>query len=388
LPEKPGMYVYASIRTLGIHAAMKFRILAACASTLSLQACMFAPGQHMSNREISHDTEEGAHYQVVPITPKLIAMEKESHQAYTIPEALLSYQPEAYRIAAGDSLYITVWEHPELTSPAGAQQQTAANGRLVRPDGTLFYPYVGILKAEGLTVEELRAAITDRLTKFIEKPQVDVNVVGYGSQRVTMNGAFTNTTPQPVTVIPLTLGQAIGAAGTNAEIADLSDLVLSRDGQDYHINLDALSQNRDGAKEIYLKGGDRIYMPYSDRHEVYVLGEVTQPRAIPFKTSDMTLTQALGRVGGLLQTTAKGKAVYVIRGVEDMEKAPATIYQLDGSMASSYAVASQFSVHPGDVVFVGPAGITRWNRFISQLLPLSGLVSNAATAENNFVKPN
>jgi polysaccharide export outer membrane protein len=31
----------------------------------------------------------------------------------------------------------------------------------------------------------------------------------------------------------------------------------------------------------------------------------------------------------------------------------------------------------GDVVWVGPAGITRWNRYITQLLPFSGLIRNA-----------
>jgi len=30
------------------------------------------------------------------------------------------------------------------------------------------------------------------------------------------------------------------------------------------------------------------------------------------------------------------------------------------------------------VVFVGAAGITKWNRFLSQLLPLSGLIYQAA----------
>jgi len=32
------------------------------------------------------------------------------------------------------------------------------------------------------------------------------------------------------------------------------------------------------------------------------------------------------------------------------------------------------------VVFVGAAGITRWNRFLSQLLPAATLVSSAAAA--------
>ncbi|NID03399.1 capsular biosynthesis protein [Luteibacter jiangsuensis] len=330
------------------------------------------------------ESATGSRYQLVPITPKLIAMDRASAVAPDIDPALTAYKPDSYRIGPGDSLYITVWEHPELTSPAGSQQQTAANGRLVRPDGTLFYPYVGLLHASGLTVEELRTAITEKLTKYIEKPQVDISIVNFASQKVTLSGAFVKTDPQDITITPLTLSQAIGSAGVNAQLADLSNVVLRRDNHDYHLDLDALSRSSEGGRDIYLKGGDSIYLPYNDRHEAYVIGEVLRPQAIAFKTSDLSLTQALGRAGGLNQTSARGKSVYVIRGVEDFEKAPATIYQLDGTSPSAFAVAAQFAVKPGDVVFVGPAGITRWNRFISQLLPFSGLINNAATAQYNL----
>jgi len=330
------------------------------------------------------ESATGSRYQLVPITPKLIAMDRATATGRGVDPSLISYQPDPYRIGPGDSLYITIWEHPELTSPAGSQQQTGANGRLVRPDGTLFYPYVGLINAGGMTVEELRQAITDRLTKYIEKPQVDISIISYASQRVTLGGSFVRIDPQNITVTPLTLAQAVGTAGVNAQLADLSDVVLRRDNREYHIDLDALSRSRDGGKDIYLKGGDSVYLPYNDRHEAYVIGEVLRPQAISFKTSDLTLTQALGRTGGLSQTSANGKSVYVIRGVEDMEKAPATIFQLDNTSPASFAVASQFSVKPGDVIFVGPAGITRWNRFISQLLPLSGLISNAATTQYNL----
>lgn len=357
--------------------------LAGCC--LLLHACILAPGQHMKTGELNDkESATGSRYQLVPITPKLIAMDRASTVAPGIDPALTAYRPDSYRIGPGDSLYITVWEHPELTSPAGSQQQTAANGRLVRPDGTLFYPYVGLLHASGLTVEELRVAITDRLTKYVEKPQVDISIVSYASQKVTLGGAFVKTDPQDITVTPLTLAQAVGSAGVNAQLADLSDVVLRRDNREYHLDLDALSHAQQGPQDIYLKGGDSIYLPYNDRHEAYVIGEVLRPQAISFKTNDLSLTQALGRAGGLNQTSAKGKSVYVIRGVEDMEKAPATIYQLDNTSPAAFAVASKFSVKPGDVVFVGPAGITRWNRFISQLLPLSGLISNAANAQYNL----
>ncbi|MEO7067504.1 MAG: polysaccharide biosynthesis/export family protein [Rhodanobacter sp.] len=328
------------------------------------------------------DSADNSQVELIPITPKLLAMDRAAAQTVAIPPALLAYQPQSYEIGAGDTLFITVWDHPELTSPAGTQQQTSANGRLVRSDGTLFYPYVGTLKVAGMTIEQLREAISSKLAAYVEKPQVDVSVIGYGSQRVFLQGAFLKTDPQPITAVPLTLAQVLGTATVNTEQANLSGLVLIRDGHNYHLDLDALNRNH-VASDIYLKPGDRLFLPYNDRQEVYVVGEVVKPMAITFKTSSLTLTQALGRAGGLNATTSKGKAVYVIRGVEDLEKAPAKVFQLDARSPAAFALADNFQVKPGDVVFVGPAGVTRWNRFLSQLLPLSGLISNAASANYN-----
>lgn len=350
-----------------------------------LHGCVWAPGQHMSTGDLVRgDAADNSEIELIPITPKLLAMDRASELAAAVPAALLAYQPKPYRIGAGDTLYITVWEHPELTSPAGPQQQTLANGRLVRSDGTLFYPYVGTLKVAGMTIEELREAISEKLAAYVEKPQVDVSVIGFQSQRVLVQGAFVKTDPLPITAVPLTLAQALGTATINTGQANLSGLVLTRDGHDYHLDLDALNNGGHVAKDIYLEPGDRLFLPYNDRQEAYVVGEVVKPMAINFKTSDLTLSQALGRAGGLDQTSAKGKAVYVIRGVKDLEQAPAQVFQLDAKSPAAFALADQFKVKPGDVVFVGAAGITRWNRFFSQLLPFSGLINSAANANRDF----
>ncbi len=350
-----------------------------------LQGCIWAPGQHLSSGNLVRgDSADSSQVELIPITPKLLAMDRASAQATALPPALLAYQPQPYRIGPGDTLYITVWDHPELTSPAGAQQQPLANGRLVRSDGTLFYPYLGTLKVAGMTNEQLREAISDKLAKYIEKPQVDVSVVGYNSQRVLLQGAFAKTDPQPITAVPLTLAQALGTAAINTQEANLSGLVLSRDGHAYHLDLDALDNGSHAAPDIYLKAGDRLYLPYNDRQEAYVVGEVVRPLAITFKTDNLTLTQALGRAGGLDQTTSRGKSVYVIRGVKNLEQAPAKVFQLDAQSPAAFALADDFKVKPGDVVFVGAAGITRWNRFVSQLLPFSGLINSAATTSSNL----
>lgn len=344
--------------------------------------CVWSPGQEMSEKGLVRGTpSDNSQVQLVTITPQLLAENHSPILNATVPADLLSYQPGPYRIGPGDSLYITVWDHPELTSPAGTQQQTAANGRLVRSDGTLFYPYVGSIKVGGMTIEEVRQAIETKLAHYVEKPQVDVSIVGYNSQHVMFQGAFMKTDPQSITSVPLTLAQALGTATINSDQANMSDLVLTRDGHNYHLDLAALYDGRGLAKDIYLKPGDHLLLSYNDAEEVYVMGEVMRPQAVNFRSlSSITLTQALGRVGGLNPVTSNGRAVYVIRGASDLQNAPAKVFHLDARSPSAFALADDFRLKPGDVVFVGAAGITRWNRFLSQLLPSATLITSAAAA--------
>jgi len=346
-----------------------------------LNGCAIVPGQRMDEGALQGDD---SHVQLVQITPELV--ESSQAQAATVPQELLSYQPEDYRIGPGDTLYITVWDHPELTSPAGSQQQTVANGRPVRPDGTLFYPYAGTIKAAGLTMEELRQLLTKKLSSFVRDPQVDVSVVGFGSHRITLEGAFEHTDAQVLNAVPVTLSQAIGAAGVSAEQADLSGLTLTRDGKTYKLDLTRINE-AEGSQPIYLKPGDKLFLPYNDNKEVYVVGEVVRPQAITFKTTDLTLTQALGRAGGLSPVTSSGDAVYVIRGSEKLSQTPAQVFHLSARSAASFALADNFRVEPGDVVFVGAAAVTKWNRVLSQLLPLSGFIYQSAGVADRVNNP-
>ena len=346
------------------------------AAIMLLSGCM---GQHLSTGETPRDNFiQTGEVKVVPITPELLANAAAS-QAAQVPPELLAYKPQSYQIQPGDTLLVTVWDHPELSTPAGTQQQAVANGRQVQPDGTFFFPYAGKNNIAGKTIEQVRSMLATKLGRYLNDPQVDVNVAGYGG-RVSLEGAFANTAPQDMTTVPLTLGQAIGRAGIDAEQADISGLMLMRDGKTYRLDQDAL--NRDGAvaHDIYLKAGDRIFLPYNDRKQIYVVGDVVNPQAITFKTTDVTLTQALGRAGGLNQAFASGSAVYVIRGSEDMKKTPAAVYHLNAKSPVAFALADQFRLQPGDVVFVGAAGITRWNRFVTQLLPFTGIIRNATTS--------
>jgi polysaccharide export outer membrane protein len=349
---------------------------------LAVMACAVmagcVPGQTASlNVRAAQTNPDYVH--LVPITPQVVAQENAADSAQAIPAALLGYQPQAYQIGPGDTLYITVWNHPELTSPAGNQNQVAANGRVVQADGTIYYPFAGKVQAAGKTIDQLRAVLANKLSTYLKKPQVDVSVLSYDSQHVVLEGAFTKTGPQPITGVPLTLAEAMGKAIVDDPNANLSDVVLTRDGRAYHLDVDRMEH--DGhAKEIYLKAGDRIFLPYNDHQQVYVMGEVNRPRVVRFSSADISLTEALGAAGGLNQVTSKGK-IYVIRNTSHQGDAKATVYELDAKSAVALALGSQFEVQPGDVVFASAAGITRWNRFLSQLLPITSAINSTAAAQ-------
>jgi polysaccharide export outer membrane protein len=356
------------------HALKTLNLACSIAFAIVVSGCT---GQQMTRGDIQDARFIGGEVKMVPITSEVVSAPAPKA---VVPQELLAFRGETYRIQPGDTLIVTVWDHPELTTPAGNQQQAVTNGRLVQPDGTFYFPYAGKLNVTGMTIEDLRSTLSSRLAKYLTNPQLDVNVVGFGS-RVALQGAFEDTAPQEVTTVPLTLSQAVGRARIDVEQADLAGLVLTRDGRNFPLDLDALNRDGNVAQDIYLKPGDRLFLPFNDRKEVYVIGEVLRPQALTFKTTDMTLTQALGRSGGLNPITSKGEAVYVIRGIEEMQQSPATVYQLDAKSPVAFALGDKFRLRPGDVVWVGPAGVTRWNRFLSQLLPLSSLVMNAASAQ-------
>jgi polysaccharide export outer membrane protein len=82
-----------------------------------------------------------------------------------------------YRLGAEDVLMISVWKDEQLTREV-----------VVRPDGVFSFPLVGDVQAEDRTVEEIRADLVKRLTKYIPNPNVSVAVTKVLSYKVYVVG--------------------------------------------------------------------------------------------------------------------------------------------------------------------------------------------------------
>ena len=123
------------------------------------------------------------------ITPQLLRelspVNASARSNMSLDSAVKNYQ---YRVGPGDVINVTVWDHPELTTPAGSYRSASEAGNQVHANGTMFYPYVGSIKVAGLTVQQIRARLTKSLANYIADPQVEVRVASFQSQRAYVTG--------------------------------------------------------------------------------------------------------------------------------------------------------------------------------------------------------
>jgi polysaccharide export outer membrane protein len=270
-----------------------------------------------------------------------------------------------YRVGIGDILDIVVWDHPELTLPAGERRTPQESGLRVQADGTFFYPYVGQVQAKGQTPEAIRADLTTRLTEFIPDPQVEVRVVSYKSQGVSVTGEVETPSRQALTDVPLTLLDAINAAGGLTEGADPRAVTVRRGGRSYSVDMQAFLDQGVSDNNPILQNGDVVSVGRQVLHEAYLLGQVVKPSAIDLTYENVTLTQALTRVGGLHEDRADARGIFVFRSTQ----MGITVYQLDATNPAAFLVGTRFVIQPQDVIYVTTAPLHRWNRLISGLLP-------------------
>lgn len=336
-----------------------------------------------------------------------------------------------YRIGVGDVVLLATRSSGSTIEQLSGllAAQNSRQGYTVRDDGTIAIPEIGSVALAGLTVKEAEDQLFDVLVRNQIDPSFSLEVAEFNSQRVAVGGAVNAARLVPITLNPVTLGEAITAAGGMAvKDEEFASIRIYRDGTLYQIPVEIFKDRPDLQKKVLL-GGDAVFVDTTydldralafyesqlsviemrsaaraqaltmlqteieirrsalneqrstfqaledlgatDRDYVYLSGEVNnQARfALPYGQT-ASLADVLYGEGGFDTTTGNPREIYVLRGTNAPGKVGQILaYHLNAENAAALIVATRFEMRPNDVVFIEEQPITKWGRALQQVFP-------------------
>jgi polysaccharide biosynthesis/export protein len=238
--------------------------------------------------------------------------------------------------------------------------------QIVGPDGGISIPYGGRIHAAGKTPRAVQRAIVEALDGKAIDPQVLVTVKDSDANSVTVAGELVHGARVPLAPAGSRLLDVIAAAGgARAPVRD-TYVELSRNGVTASIPLATLVG--EPSENIFAQPGDILTLVRRTK-VITVFGATGANTAVTFDADRMFLNEVLAKGGGLDDTSADPRAVYLLRyengpvatalGEPGPGNGPVPVaYRLDLSQVASYHLAQRFPVRDKDIVYVADAEIT------------------------------
>ena len=279
-----------------------------------------------------------------------------------------------YILGTSDSISINLTDTDDLDGVYKIDQE-----------GMIDLPFIGKIKLGELTLNEAQNLLLQIIKSFYKNPDLQIGIEEFNSNKVYIVGAVRNQTTISLNEQPLSLIEAAIQANFNPSAEDKlygTSGLLRREGKVYKINLTNTFKNKDEKENFYLKRNDVIFID-KNSNSIHVFGEVTESGTY-FPDMNYSLTELVSSVG-VNQLTANAKKVYVIR--EKFETfLEVDVFQLDIRNPINLIAGKKFKIKKGDIIFVPPAEITKWNRTISLLLPQTNLFKSYNPIINNGLR--
>ena len=298
-------------------------------------------------------------------------------------------------IGAGDVLDVTLWEAPPATLFGNAPvdprnpstvRATTLPEQVVDQDGSIRVPFAGSIKVLGLTLEEVQEQVVQRLRGKANQPEALVRFTRGGSSTVTVVGEVASSVRFPLTPARERLLDALAAAGGVRQPVNRMTLQVTRGTDHPSMPLDLVI--RDPKQNVQLRPGDVVTAIHQPLHFT-VLGATGKNEEIPFETQGISLAQALGRAGGLNDTRADPKGVFIFRfetaDALDPRHRPVqampdgrvpVVYRMNLADAGSFFLMQSFQIENQDVLYVSNASAVELQKFLNLLFSFTYPVLN------------
>jgi polysaccharide biosynthesis/export protein len=295
--------------------------------------------------------------QAAPSQPQPVT---DTSQPSTPPSLPASTGPVSteYTLGSGDVVDISVLGEPQVSGSA-----------IVSPDGSITLQLVGKIQAQGLTLPQLTAKITDSLKKYIRNPQVSIAIrsTSAGHQLVYLLGRVGRPGAYEIQT-GWTVASLIAVAGGPAPGAALPKAFILRKDTRISVDLQHLIIDGDATANISLEPGDVMIVP-EDQEKVLLMGQVARPGAYVFKPGDR-IVDLLSAAGGPTQN-AVVSSIGIIR--QTGPKPSVTPINLDKFYKSADA-AQNVALQSGDIVYVPEKPVMNWQTILGTIVPFVWLL--------------
>ena len=160
---------------------------------------------------------------------------------------------EKYLLGPEDVIEVSVWKEPDMTRQL-----------VVQPDGKVFYPLLGEIRAAGRTVKQLQEEISKRLEKFVTDASVTVILLKTLNYKFFVTGKV-NKPGEFFVGRPTSVLQAIAMAGGLTPFAAPKNIKVVRkvSGVDeiYNFDYKDVSKGMMLYQNIILQPGDVVVVP-------------------------------------------------------------------------------------------------------------------------------
>ncbi len=231
--------------------------------------------------------------------------------------------------------------------------------------GQIHLPLIDGVCVIGLTLDEARAEIQRLYSAEIENVDIFLEYAVRMHSKVELTGDVTR--PEIPINGRIRLYEVLSLAGVCPE-ANLFKSYVVRDCALLPVDFYKLMVEGDMCQNIVMRPKDKIFIAGPMTSTVLVMGEVGINRVIPVPYGTISLREAIASAGGIPFTGDK-RCIQVIRGNILTPK----IYHLSWNHIT-YLPNDSLLLIPGDTVYISERPITKWNRFIEQLLPSSLLI--------------
>ncbi|MBL8473413.1 MAG: polysaccharide export protein [Rhodocyclaceae bacterium] len=364
-----------------------FVVLGGCAT---FPDWMPASGASRQQVQESRESSRVQGIQVVDVNDALARTLAASKKLAQFADIFKTTTSNNYQLGPGDIVELSIWETPpamlfgatvlDPTSGPITSRSVTLPEQMITQEGTINVPFAGRVRVNGRTPPEIEADIVKRLGGKANQPQVLVRVVKNNTSNITVVGDVTSSTLMPLTPKGERLLDALAIAGGVKQPVNRMSVQLSRGSRSATMPLDAVI--RDPRQNILLEPGDVVTALFQSQ-SFSVLGATGKNDEIPFEAQGISLAQALARSGGLVDSRADARGVFVFRfedanlveindrSVVASNGTVPVVYEINLRDPASFFVTQNFPIQNHDVVYVANSPTTEFEKFLRLLVTVT-----------------